>query len=125
MKRQVRLSDLSPEAQKQARAQLQDSTSLSNAYLQQGIGDEAKRKNETKEADSHPYIRGLAKIRIHSKRKRLTDADAIIGKWVIDALVNAGIIHDDNPSHISEVSYTQEKVAPDNEETIITITERR
>ena len=63
-------------------------------------------------------------IHIHSKRKRLTDADSISAKAAIDGLVHAGLLQDDSPKHVQEVSYSQEKTAKDEpEETILTIKE--
>jgi hypothetical protein len=58
-------------------------------------------------------------IHIHSIRKRLTDSDGICAKFAIDAIVLAGIIENDDPSIVKEVSYSQEKGEP--EQTIITI----
>ena len=48
-------------------------------------------------------------IHIHSKRHRLTDADGACGKYAIDSLVSAGILEDDRPEIVSEVTHTQEK----------------
>ena len=59
-------------------------------------------------------------IHIHSIRKRLTDADGISGKACIDGLVHAGILQDDSPAFVSQVSYSQEKGKE--EKTIITLT---
>jgi len=58
-------------------------------------------------------------IRIHSKRKRLCDSDGICGKFAIDAIVRAGILQDDSPKHVKNVSFSQEKCGP--EETVITL----
>jgi hypothetical protein len=63
-------------------------------------------------------------IHIHSKRKRLVDADAVSAKAAIDGLVHAGLLQDDSPEYVEEVSYSQEKVTGDEiEETIITVRE--
>ena len=62
-------------------------------------------------------------ISIHSKRKRLVDADAVSAKAAIDGLVHSGLLKDDSPEFVQEVSYSQEKVSPEEEETIITIKE--
>lgn len=61
------------------------------------------------------------RIHIHSIRKRLTDADGVSGKAAIDGIVKAGLLQDDSPKYVKEVSYSQEKGLP--EKTIITITE--
>ena len=63
-------------------------------------------------------------IHIHSKRKRLTDADSVSAKAAIDGLVHAGLLQDDSPEFVQEVSYSQEKTEKDDpEETILTIKE--
>ncbi len=60
-------------------------------------------------------------IHIHSKRKRLVDPDGISAKAVIDGLVLSGLLADDTPEEIRNVTYSQEKAK--DEETIITVTE--
>jgi hypothetical protein len=61
-------------------------------------------------------------IHIHSKRHRLSDADGISGKAVIDGLVHAGLLQDDSPEYVKEVTYSQEKInRKENEKTILTI----
>jgi Holliday junction resolvase RusA-like endonuclease len=50
-----------------------------------------------------------------------SDADGISAKAAIDGLVHAGLLKDDSPKYVKEVSYSQEKGEP--EETIITLTE--
>ena len=59
------------------------------------------------------------RIHIHSKRKRLADADGISAKAAIDGLVQSNILADDSPLFVKEVSFSQEKSKE--EETIITI----
>lgn len=59
-------------------------------------------------------------IHVHSVRKRLTDADGVSAKAAIDGLVHAGVLYDDDPSHVRQVTFSQEQGEP--EETIITIT---
>ena len=63
-------------------------------------------------------------IHIHSKRKRLADADGLCAKWVIDTIVAEGILIDDSPQYVKNVTFSQEKIKkPEHESTIITITE--
>jgi len=62
-------------------------------------------------------------IHIHSRRKRLCDADGISAKAAIDGIVNCGLLKDDSPQYVKEVTFSQEKCAKGQaEETIITIT---
>ena len=70
-----------------------------------------------------PFLAPVS-IHIHSKRKRLTDADSVSAKAAIDGLVHAGLLQDDSPEFVQEVSYSQEKTEKDDpEETILTIKE--
>lgn len=62
-------------------------------------------------------------IRVVSYRTRLADADGISAKAAIDGLVHAGVISDDSPKEVREVSYTQIKVKnKEDEKTVIQIT---
>ena len=61
-------------------------------------------------------------ISIHSIRKRLADSDGVSGKAAIDGLVHSGILEDDSPKFVKEVSFSQEKAKGREEETIITLT---
>ena len=58
-------------------------------------------------------------IAVHSRRKRLADSDGISAKAVIDGLTAAGILKDDNPECVKEVSFSQEKVKSESEEETI------
>jgi len=55
-------------------------------------------------------------IHIHSRRKRLVDADGVSGKAVIDGFVHAEVLIDDSPKYVEEVSYSQEKCEKGQEE---------
>ena len=59
-------------------------------------------------------------IHFHCIRRRECDADNMASKWVTDQLVNDGIIKDDKPKYVGEVTYSQK--AGKEEQTIITIT---
>jgi len=61
-------------------------------------------------------------IHIHSIRNRLTDPDGLCAKYVVDAIVSAGILSDDSAKEIYRISYSQEKTKGA-EQTIITIKE--
>jgi len=60
-------------------------------------------------------------IHVHSIRKRLCDADGISAKAAIDGLVRGGILKDDSPKYVKEVTFSQEK--GEEEKTIIEIEE--
>ncbi len=52
-------------------------------------------------------------------RKRFADPDGLCSKWVIDAIVKAGILPDDNAGIIREIR--QRQVKSDMERTVIEI----
>jgi hypothetical protein len=85
---------------------------FSLANMEQIIGDASLGEEETK---------GLAtpcSIHIHSKRKGQVDADGVSAKAVIDGAVHAGVLQDDSPNFVKEVTFSQEKVTTE-EETIL------
>jgi len=90
-----------------------DYTPLSLADLESFIVHESLSTGEFKE------MAPQCRIHIHSKRKRLTDADGISAKAAIDGLVHGGLLQDDSPQFVQEVSYSQNKAKE--EETIIEI----
>ena len=51
------------------------------------------------------------RIHVVSYRHRLADADGISAKAAIDGLIHAGILRDDSPEFVKEVSYSQVKVS--------------
>jgi len=88
----------------------------SASNVEQAIGNEPIQKSR------HPTFDTLVDIRIVSYRTRLADADGISGKAAIDGLVHAGVIRDDSPKEVREVSYAQIKVKnKEDEKTVIQI----
>lgn len=83
--------------------------------LEQVARDESLAEGECSPLDTPCHIH------IHSKRKRLADADGVSGKAAIDSLVHAGLLEDDGPKIVTGVSYSQEKSSE--EETIIYLIE--
>ncbi len=61
-------------------------------------------------------------IKIHSFRKRLTDSDGACSKYVLDAIVSAGILIDDSPEYVPESPKKTQGKAKE-EKTIVTIEE--
>lgn len=59
------------------------------------------------------------RIAVVSYRTRLADADGVSAKAAIDGLVHAGIIRDDSPAYVTEVTYRQVKVKNKSEEKTI------
>lgn len=59
-------------------------------------------------------------IHIRSIRHRAVDADGVSAKAALDGIVKAGVLKDDNPQIVQEVSYSQLKTEGP-EHTIITI----
>ena len=81
--------------------------------LEQSVGDASLGEKKA------PRQNTPVSIHVHSIRHRLTDADGISAKAVIDGLVLAGILQDDSTEFIKQVTYSQEK--GDEEQTIITL----
>lgn len=86
-----------------------------NANLESSSGNELAPAEEIKRLNP-PYC-----LQIHSVRKRTTDIDGICEKYVIDGLIKAGILSDDDQQSVKEIRLTQEEGK--DEKTIITITE--
>ena len=84
--------------------------------LERYISDGHKTKNAVQTFDA-PVC-----IHVHSIRKRLADSDGISAKAAIDGLVDTGLLTDDSPKEVKQVSYSQEKTTGE-EKTIITVTE--
>jgi len=82
---------------------------------------ESNFRNETLEQKEIASLNPPISIHIHSKRKRLVDADGVSAKAAIDGLVHAGVLPDDSPKYVSQVSYSQEQATE--EETVIYIWE--
>lgn len=95
------------------RKQNNDRAAVSVAYLESNSSHAAKSADAGKEG--HPRYR----IKIHSKRRRLTDSDGVSGKWAVDGLVAGGIIPDDSPEWVESVTFSQE--LSEHEETILTV----
>ena len=86
--------------------------------VESATGNEPVGKEEVSRL--HPPVR----IHVHSKRHRLCDADGISAKAVIDAVVLSGLLPDDSPEYVKEVSYSQEKISnKEDEQTEIIIEE--
>ena len=86
------------------------------AYMESYLSDGALAEEEVTPMDTP------VRIHIHSRRKREVDADGISAKAVIDGIVHAGLLQDDSPKFVEEVSYSQSKCkSGEEEETIVTI----
>lgn len=118
----LKITDLPPRYQEQAYEQISGKplNSLTNPapHMEPDSGNAPLAKKETKGLNP-PY-----RIHVHSIRNRLTDADGVSGKAAIDGLVLAGLLPDDSPQFVQEVTYSQEKTAKgEAETTVLTITE--
>jgi len=72
--------------------------------------------NEPIRASKGAAFGSLCSITIVSYRTRLCDADGISAKAAIDGLTHCGVLQDDSPKEVSEVSYRQVKVKNVSEE---------
>lgn len=116
MKKGIKLNELPMSIRKKIINE--NNITLPVANLESSIGNELERKKKGKELDRR------CSIHVHSKRYREADPDGISFKAVIDGLVKAGILKDDNSKYVKEVSGSQEKISKnEQEETIIDIYE--
>jgi len=60
------------------------------------------------------------RVHLHHVRRRLADSDGISGKAALDAIVNAGVLADDNVDCVVSVTHSQEQTHGP-EKTIITL----
>ena len=82
---------------------------------------EQNTSNESLGAQKAARLTAPHDLHVHSIRKRLADSDGISAKAVIDGLIKAGVLIDDSPKYIKEISFSQEKGKK--EKTILTFTE--
>ena len=93
-------------------------TTLSPANSEQNIGNKSL---ATKKA---PRFDRPVSIVIHNRRSRLADHDGLWGKYVLDGLVDAGVLQDDRPEIVQRVVHEQTKIEKgEEEETVIEIWE--
>ena len=95
------ITDLPEQWQKQVRDK--DRAAVSSTNMEQGACNEQVAKKKIARLDRS------VSVHFHSIRKRLTDADGAFTKYILDALVDAGVFQDDSTKWIEEVSHSQEK----------------
>ena len=78
-------------------------TANPDAELESTPGNAPNAAEEVQKFDSP------VRIKVHHVRKRLIDIDNLSVKAAIDGLVRVGILADDSPEFVKEVSHTQEK----------------
>ncbi len=70
------------------------------------------------------FVGKIVDLHFHSRRYRLADPDGLIGKAVIDGLVDFGLLENDSAKEIRFIIHSQEKIPKgEPEETILTIEE--
>ena len=85
--------------------------SLSLADLERAIG------YVPHEAQTGPRLDRPCRIHVHSRLHRLPDCEAVSFKYVLDALVSAGLLEDDSRRWIPQPpTFTDEKIPSDQEE---------
>ena len=72
--------------------------------------------NVAKRADETQTNNTPVDILIHSFRHRLADPDGLCSKYVIDAIVKAGLLEDDSTKFVKEVRFKQTKIPKGEEE---------
>jgi len=79
------------------------------------------RRNEAAPAVKAQEVYSRVRIHIHHRTRRLSDATGRSHKACVDGLVRSGILKDDSPKFVKEISETYELA--ETEETIIEIYE--
>ena len=134
-RRLPKIEDFPEKYQEQIRKQIatEDRDSSKNANLELGDLRTAKRNKvqskvrggdvlKHKEKVQEPYISVPVQIRITFIRKTLTDFDGCIVKWILDAIVEAGVLRDDSQQFVKEVEKIYEKTdKEENEQTIVEV----
>lgn len=111
----VSINDLDPRYQEQVRRQLAgDRVPGKTPDVEHGPRHALEGKKEA------PRCNGPVDIRVLQRRHKLCDPEGACFKYVLDSLVDCGVLRSDDAESIREVSFTQEK--SETEETIITIT---
>ena len=69
-----------------------------------------------------PYFAARVDIHFYHYRDRLADIDNLSGKYVLDEIVNRGILRDDSAKEVAEVRHFQIKVkSVEEEKTVVVI----
>ena len=75
--------------------------------------------NEPETADEVQAIMQTVDICFCHYRRRLADPDNFASKYLVDGLVEAGLLRDDSPEFVNEVRHRQEKIPAWQEESIL------
>ena len=99
-RRTFKIHELPPYIQEQILADPRFST----ANNQPSAGDESANPDPVQKADPPSCFQGPVRMRLHHKRKSTREADRgqLWDKWLIDALVVAGVLSEDNPTVLPE-----------------------
>jgi Holliday junction resolvase RusA-like endonuclease len=111
----MKLSYLAPHTRRMVEAKMRDNATDTHAKLEPCVGAELLG------AEKITRFNTPVRLRFLHYRKRLIDLDNLCCKAAIDGLKKRGIIQDDGPDFIHEISHTQIKSL--DEKTIITIEE--
>lgn len=92
---------------------------LNNRASRRVANMERATRRKPLEAKANQRFDSRVSITVISYRMRLCDADGISAKAAIDGLVHCGVLQDDSPKFVKEVSYQQHKVGTSAEEKTI------
>jgi len=98
----------------ECRKQNNDSAAIQASNVEQDLQHALARE---KPACSIP---SPCRINVHSRRRKLADVDGVSIKACLDGIRQTGLLVDDGPKFVKEVSFSQEAGSED--ETTITIT---
>ena len=93
----------------------ENSAAVPPANLERAVSHESVAKKES------PRFNSPCNIHVHSRTNRLSDSDGRSIKAVVDGIVGAGILPDDNAKFVTQVTQSQETAREREEETTIII----
>jgi len=105
VKKGIDLNDLPERYRKQALAKIKAQSAP--ADNQQNTGNALQGEEEAPRFNG--WFNSPVRIVYTTTRKKLADADGNFTKYFTDALVDAGILADDSPKYVKEISHRQEK----------------
>ncbi len=116
VRNRMKISELSERYQKQIAAQVGVSRAVADLESRLGHASLAK--------EAPPRFDGPVGIRIVEYRHRLADPDGACAKYLLDAIISAGVLPDDSAKFVKKIEKEQIKVGRDKSEMTVVEIER-
>lgn len=98
-----KLKDFPEHVQEKIRAQLASEITV----VERNFRNALEAKNGVQKSPA--WFSAPVRITVHCFRKRLVDLENIMSKYVTDEIVNQRILENDDPAHVQEIIFKQEK----------------